>query len=323
MESLLARALQLRPEDRFSHAGEMREAIEQSQRGDYGGEHSKPLKPAYEEPCEAPQPEKPSFINPRPVVFIPRVTVKKNTASIAGPAGTISTCDGMVMCYVGKGQVIMGTPFDDDYMPSASQDEMPCHVLEMPAFYMDRHPVTNRQFEQFVRETGYQTTSELRRDIETWRSHYRPGKENHPVVCVSWFDAGEYAAWAGKRLPTEAEWERAARGHDGRPWPWGHDPASARLNCWESHHEGTTDVLMFGGGRSPFGIYDMAGNVREWTGDWYRPYPYSGPYSTGYLKTIRGSSFNDRLLDSRSPKRWENAPSHRDYAKGFRCVQSA
>jgi len=322
MERILAKALQLKPEDRFAHAAEMREALEQGQRGDYGTEQSGHPKPdAGGHPGEHSFPDAPSYINPGPVILTPGVEVKKKRDFFAAPAPAITTHDGMVMIYVEKGPVIMGTPFDDEYMPSASQDEMPCHSIEIPAFYMDRHPVTNRQFEHFARETGYHTTSELRRAIETWKSHCRPGKENHPVVCVSWFDAVEYAAWAGKRLPTEAEWERAARGCDGRPWPWGHDPAPGCLNCWESHQEGTTDVLSYPAGRSPFGIYDMAGNVREWTGDWYRPYPYSGPYSTGYLKSIRGSSFSDRLLDSRSAKRWENSPSHRDCAKGFRCVQ--
>ncbi|MDQ7827257.1 MAG: bifunctional serine/threonine-protein kinase/formylglycine-generating enzyme family protein [Candidatus Eremiobacteraeota bacterium] len=233
---------------------------------------------------------------------------------------TVRGRDKVEMVLVPAGDFLMGTHIDDRYATTASRDELPAHIVSIADFYIDRYPVTNRQFALFVEETAYKTTSELRGDIECWQTYYSSETADHPVVLVSWFDAEEYAAWAGKRLPTEAEWEKAARSDDGRIWPWGDDRCEKMANCREEECGGTTSIFRYEKGMSPYGICDMAGNVRQWTNDWYRPYPYHGPYSTGYLKVIRGSSFAERLEDSRCAKRWENAPSHRDILKGFRCA---
>lgn len=139
--------------------------------------------------------------------------------------------------------------------------------VTIPAFYIDKYPVTNAQFEQFVQATSYQTEAERRRENETWRTHYiGADKANHPVICVSWKDASTYARWAGKRLPTVQEWEKAARGKKGNLYPWGDDWDPHRCNN-ESSMRGyqTTPVNNFDTGKSQFGVYDMVGNVCEWT----------------------------------------------------------
>jgi eukaryotic-like serine/threonine-protein kinase len=239
---------------------------------------------------------------------------------------TIMTKDHMEMVLVDEGEFIMGTDYGGPCGEYASRDEMPCHTCHTPAFYMDIHAVTNEQFARFVMATGYKTTAEVRGDLQSWRiccDSGRDDRRHHPVVYVSWFDAMEYAAWAGKRLPSEAEWEKAARGTDGYIWPWGDEFDDSLLNCHESGIHQTTEVLRYPKGKSPCGAYDMAGNVREWIFDWYRPYPYIGSQAIGSLKTLRGSSFEDRGIDSRCAKRWENTPSHRDRARGFRCALSA
>jgi len=138
-------------------------------------------------------------------------------------------------------------------------------AVELPAFHIDRYPVTNEDFTRFAEAAGYQTTGEKQGRPVTWRT-LSEGKSRHPVVCVSWDDAEAYAQWAGKRLPTADEWEKAARGEDGRLYPWGDLYDSSKCNTFESmpgFH--TTEVGMLEAGKSPYGVYDMVGNVAEWT----------------------------------------------------------
>jgi eukaryotic-like serine/threonine-protein kinase len=343
MERILKRALDLMPDGRFATAVLMREALEIL---DGGGEPLLDDAPdddfqAREEPPAGGEPTRssaPSMIVAleetgaplkRPVQAarpdLPReAPVKRRRRSIYD--ATIMTRDRMEMVLVDGGEFAMGTDYDGLYGEHASRDEMPCHLANTEEYYIDLHPVTNEQFARFAMVTGYKTMAETRGDLENWRTHgdsERIDKRLHPVVCVCWFDAKEYADWAGKRLPTEAEWEKAARGTEGSIWPWGNEFDESLLNCREAALHRTTEVLQYAGGRSPCGAYDMAGNVREWIFDWYRPYPYIGPQSIGSLKTLRGSSFHDRGIDSRCAKRWENAPSYRDRFRGFRCAISA
>src|SRR3972149_1026879 len=126
------------------------------------------------------------------------------------------------------------------------------------AFYIDRFPVTNVEYKKFVEETGHEDPAHWRR--ETWPE----GKADHPVVQITWQSASAYAEWAGKRLPAEIEWEKAARGRDGRMWPWGNAFDPNRCNTASS---GTPPVGMYSPrGDSPYGCADMAGNVWEWIG---------------------------------------------------------
>lgn len=167
------------------------------------------------------------------------------------------------MVEVPGGRFIMGT----DRRRSAIQDR-PEHEPSVPAFLIDKYPTTNAQYARFVAATGH------RPPLNWDRGRMRAGTELHPVTMVSWHDAVAYAKWAGKRLPAEAEWEKAARGTDGRRWPWGDHMEPSRLNTYYNTGR-TSDVTEHPSGTSVYGVMDMSGNVSEWTADDFRPYPDS------------------------------------------------
>lgn len=165
-----------------------------------------------------------------------------------------------VTIEIPAGTFRMGT----DRAKSDSQNR-PEHVVNTGAYRIDKYPVTNAQYARFVVATGH------RPPLHWDGGRIPPGLELHPVTMVSWYDANRYAAWAGKRLPTEAEWEKAARGADARRWPWGNEMDVSRLNTYYSVGS-TTDVLRFPTGASPYGVLDMAGNVNQWTADDFLAY---------------------------------------------------
>jgi formylglycine-generating enzyme required for sulfatase activity/predicted Ser/Thr protein kinase len=354
MEGVLAKALELYPENRYASARAMRAALSLTgeDRKVSGGARKTSIlsrEPAFTAPLagERTSPEqkvaqagdeKPAFERKAAPVPDERQrdyaanSILKQIAELTGPPKPrmkkrfstlpvmIEGKDGAPMVLVEAGTFVMGTSINDSCYSKASRDEMPHHNVYVEDFYMDLYPVTNLLFSRFVEATGYKTVAELREELDTWQTFYTEGKESHPVVCINWFDADQYASWAEKRLPRETEWEKAARGTDRRDWPWGGVFNAALLNSAESGRNDTSPVDAFPGGASPYGVLDMAGNVREWTIDWYRPYPYRGPYSSGYLKSIRGSSFADTGEECRCARRWENVPNHRDRLKGFRCI---
>jgi len=204
----------------------------------------------------------------------------------------------------------------------------------LDAFYMDATPVTNREFAIFLEVTGYRPTDE---GSGRFLSHL-PGrklvknKEAHPVVFVSWQDACAYAAWAGKRLPTEAEWEKAARGTDGRKYPWGRlEPSAVHANYGKMHGD-TTPVGSLPEGASPYGIVDLAGNVWEWCSDYDDPSFYSdgppnNPRNTRGGKkarlVMRGGSYMYGPGSLRTYSRTSFEAHYRFGDGGFRCVRSA
>jgi iron(II)-dependent oxidoreductase len=173
------------------------------------------------------------------------------------------------------------------YMGSDSgpRDERPRHRVELPAFYIDRTPVTNAQFAEFLNVVGHVNSQGLRLfDIDDPDARVRkkgdrwvayPGSEDHPVVEASWNGARDYCAWAGKRLPTEAEWEKAARGTDGRRFPWGNSPPDRSRARFNAGWHDTAPVGSFPQGVSPYGVLDLAGNGWEWVSSAYFPYPYN------------------------------------------------
>ena len=181
--------------------------------------------------------------------------------------------------------------------------EMPPREVVIRDCYIDRYPVTNRVFAQFMNATGHEAPS-------FW-NHPRWNAPDKPVVGVSSLDAQAYARWAGKRLPTEEEWEAAARGTDGRIWPWGDEFLPGRCNSAESGAGHTTEVTRFPGGVSPVGAFDMAGNVWELTtGNW-----------EGFGSAIRGGSFRNSAAYCRCTCRWGIDPAVRESNwLGFRCV---
>jgi len=228
--------------------------------------------------------------------------------------------DGKEMMYVPAGEFVMGS---DRY-----GDEKPRHTVYLDAFYIDRYPVTNAEYKKFVEATKHRPPSH-------WQSgKIPPGRETHPVVNVSWDDAAAYAAWAGKRLPTEAEWEKAAGWDDikreQRVYPWGDRFDSARCNSKESGIGDTTPVGKYSPqGDSFYGVADMAGNVWEWVNDWYDEEYYNnspkenpqGPAS-GSSRVLRGGSWVNFDYFVRASDRSWSAPDDWDGSIGFRCARS-
>ena len=192
------------------------------------------------------------------------------------------------MVLIPAGKFIMGT---NDRLP----DEGPEHTVYLKAYYIDKYEVTNLQYANFSNATNRRSPTHFRNRT------FPEGKADHPVTYVSWEDATAYCAWAGKRLPTDEEWEKAARGTDGRWFPWGDEFDSLKANTpvrWQDvgAFGDTTPVGSFEGGKSPYGVYDMSGNVWEWTSSWYKPYPNNKTPSESYgerYKTLKGGSWFD------------------------------
>ena len=226
-----------------------------------------------------------------------------------------TSLDGMV--YVPGGSFWMGS---DDGAP----DETPKRKVYVFSFYIDDHEVTNREYYEFVKATGHPTPenpSDPSKSI--WKNGtFPPDLADHPVVNVSWRDAAEYAAWCGRRLPIEAEWEKAARGTKGQKYPWGNRFDSKRCNV---RGNGTAPVKSNKGDLSPYGCYDMAGNVAEWTADWYKRYPGNMHKSLQYgekFRVIRGGAWDYLVNSPRAAARWPVPPDVCTTFYGFRCVIS-
>lgn len=208
------------------------------------------------------------------------------------PSKVIIGEDGQEMVYIPAGEFLMGG------------EKKPVLV---EAFYVDRYPVTNSEYKRFVDSTRHPFPAH-------WRGGtYPEGKADHPVVQVRWSDAAAYARWAGKRLPTEAEWEKAARGTDGREYPWGNEFDKDKCNTNESGIWDTTPVGQYSpAGDSPYGVGDMAGNVWEWTANGSGPIP----------RPLRGGSWLDSRHEARCTSRRKHTPSRRNDFIGFRCASS-
>jgi iron(II)-dependent oxidoreductase len=206
---------------------------------------------------------------------------------------------------------------------NGAEDEAPAHQVDLPAFEIDKFEVTNADFAQFVKAAGYQTDAEKEKRTKNWQS-VAEGKDNHPVVFVSWNDATAYCQWIGKRLPTEAEWEKAARGTDGRTYPWGNEWDPSKVNAKETGLRGTAVVGSFGAGASPYGVEDMAGNVWEWTADWYEAYPgstYKSDYFGQEFKVLRGGAWFETADFVRTTVRNANSQTAANDDIGFRCAR--
>jgi iron(II)-dependent oxidoreductase len=204
----------------------------------------------------------------------------------------------------------------------------PAHSVDLPAYEIDRFEVTNEEFAWFAEQTGYVTYAE-ENSSKNWQD-VAEGKGNHPVVYVTWDDAKAYCEWAGKRLPTEAEWEKAARGDDGRVYPWGDEFVAENGNFYEGGIRGTTAVGSFPGGSSPYGVEDMAGNVREWTADYFLPYPGqtedADPFFGEENRVNRGGGWFDGLDGELVTTYNRNAGPPGTSANddiGFRCARDA
>jgi len=224
-----------------------------------------------------------------------------------------------VMVLVPAGEFTMGSSTGD-------ADEQPAHQVYVDAFSMDVYEITVGQYADFLQATEANSPSD-------WKTMNQPAYQKRPVANVDWADAAAYCKWAGKRLPTEAEWEKAARGTDGRLYPWGNDPPTPRHANYGktgSHNHGAlAPVGMLENGKSPYGSYDMAGNVWEWVSDWYDNDYYknspsqnpTGPAS-GESKVLRGGSWDSDPQQLRSALRYFHRSAHRHKDYGFRCAKT-
>jgi formylglycine-generating enzyme required for sulfatase activity len=215
-------------------------------------------------------------------------------------------------------------PAGEFVMGSGQGDEEPAHTVFVDVFEIDIFEVTNAEFARFVEDTGYQTDAEKSNDPSPWRAYFTGGKERLPVVKVSWNDAKAYCEWAGKRLPTEAEWEKAARGTDQLIYPWGNEWDVARVNSKESGFRGPVTVGTFPEGASPYGVMDMAGNIWEWTDSWYQGYPqttFNSNYFGETYKVLRGGGWFSKQEQVRTTQRNANSPGAANDDIGFRCVR--
>jgi formylglycine-generating enzyme required for sulfatase activity len=237
--------------------------------------------------------------------------------------------DGTLMVLIPEGDFFMGNPDEDD----VHYDENPSHKVYLDPFWIDCYEVTNRHYKMFVDETGHRAPyvdTEWASPYNWKNGSYPAGRADHPVVLVSWEDASAYTAWAGKRLPTEAEWEKAARGGLVKKYyPWGDKIDKTHANYFTSI---TTKNEMKPVGslmQNPYGMYDTSGNVWEWCADWYgktyyRMSPYENPQGPeeGRYRVFRGGSWisNEEFL--RCSERARNVPVYRSHVLGFRCAQS-
>lgn len=225
--------------------------------------------------------------------------------------------DGSVMAYIPEGEFLMGSN-------DGARDEWPAHKVNLDGYYIDKYEVSNAQYRKFCDDTKRPYPQTF------WRNYSIKGNSDYPVTNIKWEDAFAYTAWAGKRLPTEAEWEKAARGTDGRRYPWG--------DAWEEDrcsNGGNYDYLekpypvgSFTKGASPYGIMDMAGNVWEWCNDWYGRNYYQkssaqnpqGPAS-GKTHVMRGGSRLDSKDYCRTTCRGRDFDRDWKVLIGFRCVR--
>ena len=194
-------------------------------------------------------------------------------------------------------------------------------------YFMDIYLVTNQHYDPFIRAGGYDNKALWSKEGWSWKRKEKVSQpkwwddpkwnsSDHPVVGVSYFEAEAFANWAGKRLPTEQEWEKAARGTDGRKYPWGDEFDKNKCNCYEAGIGGNTPVTQYADGKSPFGCHDMAGNVSNWCASWY-DYHKSARVLRGGTRT---STYKE---DLRSAYRIGLVPRNRYNYVGFRCAQDA
>jgi len=270
------------------------------------------------------------------------------TCTGTGTAGPMSG----EMVYVPAGNFTMGST-------TGNSNEQPVHTVFIDVFWIDKYEVTNAEFKRFMDAGGYTTQAFWspagwsQRQSSGWtqpefwatgENHSGPAWPGFPVVGVSWYEAEAYANFVGKRLPTEAEWEKAARGADERTYPWGSSIDGGRANYWASgdpYDNNSTPVGFYDGrshpaplfqtadSPSPCGAYDMAGNVFEWVKDWYQSDYYSvspssnppGPVS-GASRVLRGGAWNYGPSYLRSAYRGYAPPGSRNCGYGFRCART-
>jgi len=258
----------------------------------------------------------------------PSGSIKDKAAMVVVPGGYFIRGDRNVK----PGKKILGVTEN-----KKKNDNTPARRIYLDTFRIDKSEVTNAAYGRFVAESGYSPPGLARRG-KPWGGNWSrfdwkgrrppPGAGDLPVTLIAWFDAEAYCAWSGKRLPTEAEWEKAARGSDGNVYPWGGE-ASQGIANFGNRHTGPLPVGSFTSGNSPYGAMDMAGNVAEWVQDYYHPAYYArspdrnprGP-ERGSRRVVRGGYWRDSADKIRADRRWSGVPSEKHGGVGFRCALS-
>jgi iron(II)-dependent oxidoreductase len=225
------------------------------------------------------------------------------------------------MVFIPAGMFLMGSKATDGTVGlEVGVDELPQHRVDLPGYFIDRYEVTVGDYRKFIDATHSQPP-------RIWTDARYPGpSDDHPVVDVKWYDADAYCRWAGKRLPTEAEWEKAARGTDGRLWPWGNRWMAGAANIQGDPRRWTAPVGSYPLDKSPYGVFDMAGNAMEWTGSWYTAYPGSTLKRADFgkrYKILKGGSWMSPLRPfTHSANRYGIAPKWDHPHFGFRCAKT-
>jgi formylglycine-generating enzyme required for sulfatase activity len=263
------------------------------------------------------------------LLVVPRVWRQHDLAGTAA-AGTSNAPSSGVM---DEAEVVL-IPAGEFTMGHKSEyDTLPVHQVNLPAFYIDKYEVTNKRYKHFIDATSYKVPSYHDLNdaaaapyVWDWQKRIYKGKDDDPVVLVSWEDAKAFCTWAGKRLPTEAEWEKAARGAKGKPYPWGNDWGDGKANTSESGRKQTAPVDAFKEDVSEYGVYDLAGNVSEWVEEYFAPYP--GNPLTRYeernkYRVLRGGSWDYAHSIANGYHRQYALPHSQMTSFGFRCVKAA
>ncbi len=255
-----------------------------------------------------------------------RLTARPGIDCPSSPTGK-----GGPMCSVPEGTFMMGCDRTRD--PGCDEDELPYHRVLLGPYLIDEHEVTVAEYAECMAAGACERPMWHRRWGQKYCNVDRPDRRDHPQNCVHWFHGDAYCRWAGKRLPTEAEWEKAARGTDGALYPWGNSPAaSCDMAVVDDPRDGcgtnsTWPVCSLDAGRGPYGNCDMAGNTFEWTADWYDPGYFSrapdpnpqGP-DHGADKVLKGGSWNRWPHKARSSNRVGYPPDDNPFCRGFRCA---
>jgi serine/threonine-protein kinase len=258
--------------------------------------------------------------------------------SVPAPSTEIETPEspGNPMILIPAGEFTMGGKADDAVAMCVEfnlscpieffQSEEPLHQVHLDAFWIDQTEVTNLMYSKCV-QAGKCTPPTSKESLTRANYYGDPQFDNYPVIFISWQEADAYCSWAGHRLPTEAEWEKAARGEDARAYPWGNEAPNTDLLNYKHAFKDTTVVGQFQR-RHPYGVLDMAGNVWEWTADWfgdtfYAESPAANPLGpeSGIVRVLRGGAFGSQVFNVRSTFRLLSEPADTYAWVGFRCAR--